>query len=498
MIKTDKTVGLTAAALLLLPLLVGCKADPHPYHGVADGGPIPATELVKGLDLTEVRLYQGVEIKLMADGEPVADQAVPVVADRDAMIRLFVQREPDWEPREVYGRVDFENSEGNQVQQSVYVDFDSTEANLATTLNLDIPGEYLSPETEITVSLREVDDDADGSGDKDGAEWPEDDSYALDARDTELPLQLVLVPVRYNADGSGRLPDTSDTQIETYRERMFTQYPTTEVEITIADPLDWNSNISAWGGGWDTLLNAIVQLRSTNGAATNEYYYGAFSPADTFEQFCGMGCVAGMSLLAMNPTDAQMRASIGLGFSGVMSAETMVHEVGHAHGREHAPCGLGGQPSDPGYPYPGALIGERGYDLVTSQLIDPATYVDFMSYCTPTWVSDYTYNGLLDRIVAVNALASMQLPDGFTERWVSLAIGIDGVTRRGPDLELQFPPSDPYERTVELLDASGTVIDQVVGYLQPYADLPGGLVLFPEPTDDVVAARLPGEPAIPL
>ncbi|MFO0677369.1 MAG: M66 family metalloprotease [Polyangiaceae bacterium] len=78
----------------------------------------------------------------------------------------------------------------------------------------------------------------------------------------------------------------------------------------------------------------------------------------------------------------------------------MVHEVGHAHGRPHAPCGV--SDTDPSFPYSGGTIGVWGYDFRSKALVSPNTGKDFMSYCTPEWVSDYTFGKLFERIRTVN------------------------------------------------------------------------------------------------
>ena len=43
----------------------------------------------------------------------------------------------------------------------------------------------------------------------------------------------------------------------------------------------------------------------------------------------------------------------------VNKADTAAHELGHSHGRNHAPCGMGLDPSsiDPAYPHDGGKIG---------------------------------------------------------------------------------------------------------------------------------------------
>ena len=87
--------------------------------------------------------------------------------------------------------------------------------------------------------------------------------------------------------------------------------------------------------------------------------------------------MSGLSPVVTNPTDSASRGSVGLGFTGDGSAGTMAHEVGHAHGRSHAPCG-GASGVDPGFPYSGGAIGTWGYSAATKQLMDPAQTKDVM------------------------------------------------------------------------------------------------------------------------
>lgn len=77
------------------------------------------------------------------------------------------------------------------------------------------------------------------------------------------------------------------------------------------------------------------------------------------------------------------------------------HELGHAFGRYHAEfCGArGGQP----YPYPDGRISPTlsgdsaiyGFDTFTRAIYEPS-WKDVMTYCNYLWVSDFTYEGLLD------------------------------------------------------------------------------------------------------
>ena len=74
------------------------------------------------------------------------------------------------------------------------------------------------------------------------------------------------------------------------------------------------------------------------------------------------------------------------------------------HGRMHAPCQT--YDADPGYPHPNGQIGSWGYDLIQRRVFPPQT-PDIMGYCTPQWISDYTFGALLERVRIVNqAMAS--------------------------------------------------------------------------------------------
>ncbi len=88
------------------------------------------------------------------------------------------------------------------------------------------------------------------------------------------------------------------------------------------------------------------------------------------------------------------------------------HEIGHSLGRGHPSQGnmCGHSASDGSFPYTNAAIGNsgihRGFDVgdsglnsvLTPQVLSPTTWRDFMSYCFPQWISDYTYNAIYNAI----------------------------------------------------------------------------------------------------
>ncbi|MCO4773049.1 MAG: hypothetical protein KDA24_23650 [Deltaproteobacteria bacterium] len=486
--------SLSLITLLCLSLAVGgCTRARGGGAGEDDG---PSGPLVKGLAIDGLAFYQGVRIDLLDGDEEVIDDApVDVIAGRDGMLRVFVSAGSSWETRMVGAVVTLDiDGETETVSGERNISDSTNDESLSNSINVDIPGDLMTRDTQlVSVKLIEL-EDIDAEGNSSGAEWTADGGMLdLNARDTGPSLRIILVPIVYEGDGSGREPDMSEAQIQIYRDRLYAQYPTREIDLVVADEMVANWQISPFGQWWSQTLEQLYFRRESDGAAFEEYYYGVFNPASSFPQFCQQGCVAGLSTLAQDASQEWARVSIGLGFSGDGSADTMIHEIGHAHGREHSPCGT----NDVGYyPHAGADIGVQGYDIVEGSLKNRGSFTDFMGYCDPTWVSDYTYNWLFDRITAVNANAEIIPPPGFQSDWSSVRIDLDGTASRGTNHVLRTNP-DGQKRSVEFLNASGELLETVPGRLHGYSHLDGGRLLFPQPGDKVAAVRLTSGQVVP-
>jgi hypothetical protein len=135
----------------------------------------------------------------------------------------------------------------------------------------------------------------------------------------------------------------------------------------------------------------------------------------------------------------------------------MVHELGHAHGRGHAPCAPGGGISgvDGRYPYSGGDTSTWGWDLRSNKLHPPSAK-DIMGYCEPAWISDYTYNALADRCEQVNATALWSTGEGGETHWHGFVRYADGRMRDGGS-DSVFLPGGELERA-GVLDAEGEVV----------------------------------------
>ena len=155
---------------------------------------------------------------------------------------------------------------------------------------------------------------------------------------------------------------------------MTRMWPVKSVDQKVRAPYTFSGTIAAnSSAGWGTLLQSLAGARQADGS--NRNYYG-YVKVNYQSGVAGIGYVG-------------MEAATGRDDS----PGTLAHELGHNMGRNHAPCG-GVQGADPNYPYAGAKIGSWGWDSQTGKLMSPATYYDLMAYCSPEWVSDYTYKAV--------------------------------------------------------------------------------------------------------
>jgi hypothetical protein len=465
--------------------------------GAGQGSSAPAdAPLAAGLTITGIELTQAVAIPLMKDGQAAGTLNAPIVVGRSGLVRVYVQPAADWQPRDVRARLVLSGA-GPEVRLETtgHVTSASTGDDLGSTLDIAVPPGVLATGLGYSVSLHEAPGGS-GPGTQAGARFPAQGTVPLGARDAHGPFELVLVPFSYQADGSNRLPDTSAAQLDTYLRRFRSTYPVADVHIDVHAALPFSSQFSAQGQGWSDLLDATCAARQSDAPADEVYYFGMLAPADSFDAYCGGSCVTGLGVVTTDPDDVSGRCASGLGFSDERSANTALHEVAHALGRAHAPCGNPSQ-VDPSYPYPGAAIGSQGYDLATKQLLG-ASFVDFMSYCTPVWISDYTYSGLFERIAHVNGTAKSVVERRATLPWRDVLVGGDGSLRWGSTVRLPSEPGGLAVR-VELLDRGGRRVGELTGRFRPYDHLPGGSLLVPARLGpDVAAVSFEGRPPLRL
>jgi hypothetical protein len=489
--------------------------EPEPVDPTTTGDPTnkdaPAPPLVNGLAITDIAVLQAVKVPVVTDGKAVSksQRNAPVVVGRPGLIRVYVKPDSTYDGSAVTAELRLVDGTTRLpiIKETKSISGESTDADPDSTFNFEIEAGGLPAGVTYQVLLTSKNGTV-PKGAHDGRFPTDGGVQSLDA-ETSGKLKLVIVPVKYDYDGSGRMPDVSATQLERYKQTFMAQYAAQEVEVTARAPFSYTSAIQGNGSGFSAILNAITNLRKADKVASDVYYYGALAPTSSFSTFCQGGCVTGLSTVVESSKSSFLRASVGVGFPGQDSVNTAAHEVGHAHGREHAPCG-GAQNIDPDYPYSGGVIGVWGYNIFAKQLISPTKGKDLMGYCENEWVSDYTFTALFDRIAAVNGNTPTASTGGTTSGGSSFAatasasvaafrtpqtfrmatIAGDGTATWGGEVELDAEPADGEARVATFQSATGATIGSTTARFYKYDHLPGGvLVVPPAPQASLMAAK---------
>jgi len=271
---------------------------------------------------------------------------------------------------------------------------------------------------------------------------------ALDVRSVP-PLEIRFVPIETTANSlignvtEGRIPDLLAATL-----RMF---PISAYSANVRSTFTTNVPVPATSSEatWVQILGEINTLRLAEGTAA--HYVGILKVPYT-SGIAGIGYVPGKTVLSWDASNA---------------SPTVAHELGHNWNRRHAPCG-GPSGVDQGYPYPNARIGVFGFDVAGGVVIDSERR-DVMSYCGPEWVSDYTYEAVLNYRGSSPAASVSGSVQSALMVWGSIE---NGKLTLEPAFMTDTRPSLPASSgryRVEGLDASGSQVfslsfdPQVVG-----------------------------------
>lgn len=356
------------------------------------------------------------------------DGTVPLVADRSALLRVFVKAD-----RLNYFLPDIRVSffvDGTPVQTIVIeprprsIPQDVDESELRLSYNAPIPGSLITAGLEIELEIDSKNEIPFTAGSL--RRIPETGRIALDVREAP-PFRLRLIPVRQTL--TGRTGDvlnvTAGSDLLAFTQAIF---PIAELDVDVREPYSTAADLTT-KGGWGQFIREIRLLRIAEGS--DRYYYGAVElPPQS--AWGGLGYV-------------------GYGVAvGRASDRTLAHELGHNFSLRHAPCGDPSGP-DQNYPYGGASIGRWGYDYTNEELQDPASVVDVMSYCGPKWISDYHFEKVMayrDEHDWPAGVPSRQLEDALV-LWGSVT---EGSLLLEPAIRLPLPAALPAREGPYLLE----------------------------------------------
>lgn len=384
------------------------------------------------------------------------DNSVPLVAGKATMLRVYPDRF-NWlwapAPTSLTGIVSYAQIGGSSFPNLSPINgpipampaSSIDRGNVNATLNFLIPAANCNGQLQVSVTLFDP-------------AHPGDPAYSSGPLTFYSTFQVVPrvrvhgVLIHYTGRGMNIAAPSGMDLINTLA-YVGKTYPTSGFNYTACEVIDFNGDLTVGGGGgcgtgWNQLFSTLWNMRASSG--TNDVFVGLL------------------------PSGVPTSGVIGCGGGGVAIAyvnggSVLAQEIGHAFGRAHAPCGNPGSP-DPNYPtynsYPSGSIGEYGFDTETSQVFSPWSTYDFMSYCGPTWISPYTYEGLMNGITSSMASAH---PERAADRVIarenlllSFRVYLDGRVEllssfhlKGPAPSSEMGPLLPI--SCQLLSADGKV-----------------------------------------
>jgi hypothetical protein len=390
----------------------------------------------------EVRTSSTVNLRILKAewGQTVLKEALRLVAGKEALLRVHLVATPSalslsqplagavYQGSAFVGNLSFTCP--NPIPTT------TAQGSLSTTCNATLPGNWVAP--GLRVELQADPNDQVAESDE------SDNALTLSPSvGAGTALHLTVVPVVHQ----GQAPS-----IPNFAQTLWRIWPLQSIASNTRAPYTFSGALGPSDGhAWSQLLDELRILRQTDGSG--RYYYG-------FVRVSYTSGIAGIGYIGY---------PVAAGWDYASSAPAvMAHELGHNFGRDHAPCGVSG---DPNYPYPNGSIGTWGYDLASGTLRDPSERYDLMSYCSPQWVSDYTYEGA-QRFLEQNPPRPQSLPQAgllFSGR-----IRGDEVVFN-PPLRLAVAPEgkpSPYRLRADGVEAEVYVLEDSEGTLHFQARLP--------------------------
>jgi hypothetical protein len=363
---------------------------------------------IRGVEVTQAVQYYESDRHLTDAADRQPDNAVTLVANKPAWVRVYVRS--GWFSGNISGVTGTISVRRRQlgfiytpagtlnpqppgsVTARVSPAYATERGTLGYTLNFIIPAAMMCGHLRLDIHLTTP------------GGWVADRRVYVDAT-LQQTLRLAGIMVGYNGPASSaagaptlNLPAPTLANLQANSAWTLLTFPVrSAATYRTAGTVTWNlplTDAPSCSGcctpNWVALNTAVQQVRIADGNRTDVLYYGLMAAGIPMGPI--IGCNSG-----------------GVSTGSVNDGVTMAHELGHACGRPHSPCGTGGDPAYPAYePYdpastPMASIGEYGLDISTGAIKSPASFKDFMSYCGPKWVSLFvtgrlTNNAALDPV----------------------------------------------------------------------------------------------------
>lgn len=449
--------------LLLVAVVALAAGIAAPVHGQT-----PQFELI-GLEIN-----QGVQS---------LSNVVPLVANRDALVRAYVTARSG---RAVTGRLRVERQQvaassvmfesSLEARPAAEFDLSAARADLSKSLNFKVPGRDLHGD-EVTFRLELV-------VDAEVVPCPSCDLAVVVRRLLPVPpLRLRLVGIRFPHDGKVHEPRDLDwSRIPVWLQRVY-PVPDVDYSVTLVDAA------YRWPFTCGQIVSQVSQLRAAEtgypgGVDPRTHYYAVVFSEDKrlFMRGCSVSpAEPNPAAVGAGPTgDPKTIAEFVWDTDGSYGDWYAGHEIGHTLGRAHPGLCKSGPPKDPAFQEgrhrrfthtrlaqldgPGDVVGLDMRADEPAVLVGSAWH-DVMDYCSPQWMSPYTYEAVASRLIAEDGFAAgPPLADPDVETTAAGATAGPGSdapvigSSDNPENGTQPPPAAPSRATDPTPTAEGPLL----------------------------------------
>lgn len=388
--------------------------------------PVAVSALMAGI---AAPLYgQTLEFELIGleinQGVQSLTNAVPLVANRDALVRAYVTARSG---RAVTGRLRVERQQVAppsvtfesrlEARPPGVFDLSAARADLSKTLNFRVPGGDLHG-AEATFRLELV---VDGEV----VPCPSCDLAVVVRRLLPVPpLRLRLVGIRFPHDGKVHEPRDLDwSRIPVWLQRAY-PVPDVDYSVTLVDAA------YRWPFTCGQIVSQVSQLRAAEtgypgGVDPRTHYYAIVFSEDRrlFMRGCSVSpAEPNPAAVGSGPTgDPKTIAEFAWDPDGSYGDWYAGHEIGHTLGRAHPGLCKSGDPKDPAF-QPGrhrrfthTRLAQSddprdviGLDMRADEpaVLGGSDWHDVMDYCPRQWLSPYTYEAVASRLIAEDDFAA--------------------------------------------------------------------------------------------
>ncbi|MCB2116458.1 MAG: hypothetical protein KDE00_09195 [Rhodobacteraceae bacterium] len=353
---------------------------------------------ISSVEVTQAIQYNRASQHLTDPSDRGPDNSVPLVCNKTTWVRVYVsslflrgarfrgrirvERQTSWFEPFLPALTILPQAPG--VVTAAADSYDTERSTLGASLNFIIPAAQVRGRMKITAEIWH-----DGQDEANIV-----DDHVVDvAADLRQTLSLRGVMIAYNGPNAAgtanlNLPAPTVNDLMTTAATTLTRMPVeAQGNFSSAGTINWATPLTGVAlspGGcsqqWLDLNAAIAAVRTLDGNRTDVIYYGLLPSGIPIANVGGC-------------------ASSGVTSGGIGAQVTMAHEVGHACGLPHAPCGTPGDATYPAYePYdaantPNASLGEYALDTNNGAIQRPNAK-DLMSYCGGNGFSLHNYNRL--------------------------------------------------------------------------------------------------------